>query len=115
MRIRIEIDGRTVLDTDVPAFAEARKAPYTPDEQPPEELLREARARGAENAGRAAYLEGASASLASGALSDATAAALAGSKNKLDGDAGHSVEAKPPSRTTSARATRKQTKAKKRR
>jgi hypothetical protein len=107
MRIRIEIDGRTVLDTDISALTETSKSSYTPDDQPPDELIREARLRGAENAGRAAYIHGAGAGLASETWSEATAAALAGPKGRLDADAGQSVETKPPSRTKSARATRK--------
>jgi hypothetical protein len=95
MRIRVEIDGRIVLDTNVGEMTEIGKAtPYARDEQPPEELLREARARGAQSAGRATYVQDAGMALMSGApFAERPAATIPGRRTELDAEAGGAVAA----------------------
>src|SRR5581483_6060613 len=101
MHIRIEIDGRTVLDTNVPTPAQpGREGLYTAGEQAPEELLREARARGGQSAGRAAYVQAAGVAAASGdPLATRPATTVAGPRSKVDGDAGSAVAVQGAART----------------
>jgi hypothetical protein len=114
MRIRIEIDGRTVFDTNVETFAVGASLASS-DEQPPEELLREARARGAQSAGRASYVPEAAAALTASVLAtDRPAATIAGPRTTLDAEAGRAVAEDVTPGTRGARKSAVRTAKKKR-